>query len=102
MAGPQTGQLTATSAPVFGAYSYNWRVALKSAPNVFVREVQTTAASNTFEGLTAWSGLLRPAQRRRFRRPERLERRRRNDGDVGRRSRDVRISPTSSFLSAST
>lgn len=51
-AGPKSGQLSATSYPVFGAYSYNWRVALKSAPNVFVQEVQTTAASNIFEGLT--------------------------------------------------
>jgi hypothetical protein len=51
-AGPQSGQLSAVSAPVFGAYSYNWRVALASAPTVFIQQVQTTAASNIFEGLT--------------------------------------------------
>jgi len=28
------------------------RVALVSAPTVFVKQVQTTAASNTFDGLT--------------------------------------------------
>jgi hypothetical protein len=31
---------------------YNWRVALATAPTVFVKEKQTTAASNTFDGLT--------------------------------------------------
>ena len=50
--GPLTGQLDAVSAPVFGAYTYNWRVALASAPTVFVQQVQTTAARNTFSGLT--------------------------------------------------
>jgi hypothetical protein len=51
--GPLTGQLEAISAPVFGAYTYNWRVALSSAPTVFVQQVQTTAARNIFTGLTA-------------------------------------------------
>ena len=37
---------------MFGAYSYNWRLALASAPTVFVQQVQTTAASNIFSGLT--------------------------------------------------
>ena len=51
-AGPQSGQLSAVSAPVFGAYTYNWRLALASAPTVFIQQVQTTAASNIFTGLT--------------------------------------------------
>jgi hypothetical protein len=38
--------------PINGAYIYNWRVALASAPTVYVKQVQTTAASNTFDGLT--------------------------------------------------
>ena len=50
--GPKSGQLSAVSAPVFGAYTYNWRLALASAPTVFIQQVQTTAASNIFEGLT--------------------------------------------------
>ena len=50
--GPLSGQLEAISAPVFGAYTYNWRVALVSAPTVFVQQVQTTAARNIFTGLT--------------------------------------------------
>jgi hypothetical protein len=51
-AGPKSGQLSAVSYPVFGAYTYNWRLALASAPTVFVQEIQTTAASNVFSGLT--------------------------------------------------
>jgi hypothetical protein len=50
--GPKKGQMEAVSAPVFGAYTYNWRVALASAPTVFVQEVQTTASRNIFSGLT--------------------------------------------------
>jgi hypothetical protein len=50
--GSLTGELNATTPPVFGAYTYNWRVALASAPNVFVQQSQTTAARNTFVGLT--------------------------------------------------
>jgi hypothetical protein len=50
--GSLTGQLDAISSPVFGAYTYNWRVALASTPNVFVQQPQTTAARNTFSGLT--------------------------------------------------
>ena len=33
-------------------YTYNWRVALASAPTAYVVEQQTTAASDIFEGLT--------------------------------------------------
>ena len=50
--GPVTGSLSAVTPPINGAYIYNWRVALASAPTVFVKQVQTTAASNTFDGLT--------------------------------------------------
>ena len=35
-----------------GAYIYNWRVALASAPTTYVKQVPTTAASNTFDDLT--------------------------------------------------
>ena len=50
--GPVTGSMTAVVPPVFGAFTYNWRVALASAPTVFVRTAQTTAARNTAFGLT--------------------------------------------------
>jgi hypothetical protein len=50
--GALSGQLDAVSAPVFGAYTYNWRLALASAPTVYVQQLQTTAARNTFSGLT--------------------------------------------------
>ena len=50
--GPVTGSLNALSPPVSGSYIYNWRVALASAPTTYVKQQQTTAASNTFEGLT--------------------------------------------------
>jgi hypothetical protein len=50
--GPVTGSLNASSPPVGGAYVYNWRVALASVPTTYVKQQQTTAASNTFEGLT--------------------------------------------------
>lgn len=35
-----------------GAYAYNWRVALASAPTVFVQTVQTTGSRRTFDNLT--------------------------------------------------
>jgi hypothetical protein len=50
--GAVTGSLAASTSPVVGSYIYNWRVALASAPAVYVKQVQTTAASNTFDGLT--------------------------------------------------
>ncbi len=50
--GALSGELDAVTAPVFGGYTYNWRVALVSAPNVFVQQSQTTAARNTFDSLT--------------------------------------------------
>ncbi len=35
-----------------GAYAYNWRVALASAPTVYVQTTQATGARHTFVGLT--------------------------------------------------
>jgi hypothetical protein len=34
------------------AYIYNWRVALASAPDVYLQQTQTTAADDLFSGLT--------------------------------------------------
>ena len=51
--GPTTGTLKARTGKVNGAYAYNWRVALATAPGVYVQTAQTTAAKITFEGLTA-------------------------------------------------
>lgn len=50
--GPITGTLTARTGKVDGAYAYNWRVALASAPTVVLQTEQTTATRNTFEALT--------------------------------------------------
>ena len=50
--GPVTGSLSASTPPIGGAYIYNWRVALASAPTTYVKQQQTTAASNTFDSLT--------------------------------------------------
>ena len=50
--GARTGELDAAAAPLAGAGIYNWRVTTAAAPNVVVQSAQTTAASNTFTGLT--------------------------------------------------
>ena len=50
--GPRTGELTASASPMNGAAIYNWRVTTDAAPNTVVQTAQTTAASNTFTGLT--------------------------------------------------
>ena len=50
--GPVTGSLIAVSPPVYGASAYNWRIALASAPTVYVQTKQSTGARMTFEGLT--------------------------------------------------
>ena len=47
--GAVTGSITVAAPPVYGASSYNWSVALDSAPEV---EVQTTGARTAFNGLT--------------------------------------------------
>jgi len=38
--------------PVKGGYAYNWRVALASAPTVYVQTAQTTGGRTKFAGLT--------------------------------------------------
>jgi hypothetical protein len=50
--GAVSGSLDASTQPISGAYIYSWRVALASAPATYIKQVQTTAASNTFDGLT--------------------------------------------------
>jgi len=50
--GPVSGSIAAHTPKVKGSYSYNWRLALASAPTVFLQEAQTTAARTTFLGLT--------------------------------------------------
>jgi hypothetical protein len=50
--GELSGQLYASMPPVFGAAIYNWRLSAASAPTVVLQTAQTTAASNTFSGLT--------------------------------------------------
>jgi hypothetical protein len=56
--GARTGELNASTPPMPNAYIYNWRVALASAPDAYVLEQQTTAASDTFEGLTPGQNYL--------------------------------------------
>jgi len=51
--GPVTGSMISVVSPVLGAFIYNWRLALASAPTVFVRTAQTTSARTTAYGLTA-------------------------------------------------
>ena len=50
--GPVTGSLKASSTPLYGASSYNWSVALPSAPETDVKTAQTTGARAEFTGLT--------------------------------------------------
>jgi hypothetical protein len=50
--GMLTGTLRAVISPLNGAYAYNWRIALASAPTVYVQTAQTTGGRNTFEDLT--------------------------------------------------
>src|SRR5207237_10716022 len=59
--GSRTGELNASTPPIPNASVYSWRVALASAPDAYVLEQQTTAASDTFEGLTPWADLPRRA-----------------------------------------
>ncbi len=51
--GPVTGTLRAVISPLNGGYAYNWRIALASAPTVFVQTAQTTGGRVMFEDLTA-------------------------------------------------
>lgn len=50
--GPTTGTLKATTQRVYGASLYTARVALASAPEVYVQTVQGTGSRFLFEGLT--------------------------------------------------
>ncbi len=47
-----SGELDAATSPVNGASTYNWRVALASAPDVYVQTAQTTGGRMVFEALT--------------------------------------------------
>ena len=51
--GPSSGVLVAKTGSIPGAACYNWRLALASAPNVYVQVAQTTAARVTFADLIA-------------------------------------------------
>lgn len=48
----KSGQLDVSISPIYGAASYNWRLALASAPTTFVQNAQTTGGRYTFDGLT--------------------------------------------------
>ena len=50
--GPTSGSIKARTVKIKGAYSYNWRLSLSSAPTIYLEEVQTTAARYIFTGLT--------------------------------------------------
>jgi len=50
--GARTGELHAVAGPLVGASIYNWRLTTDAAPDVVLQTAQTTAASNTFTGLT--------------------------------------------------
>lgn len=50
--GKLSGQLDAATSPIYGGQAFLWRVALDSAPEVYVQTAQTTAASASFYDLT--------------------------------------------------
>ena len=50
--GALSGTLNAVTSPVYGATSYNWSLALESAPDTDVQTQQTTGARTQFTGLT--------------------------------------------------
>jgi hypothetical protein len=51
--GTHSGTLASGTAPVYGAGAYNWRLALASAPTVYVQTAQTMGGRVVFAGLTA-------------------------------------------------
>ena len=51
--GGTSGELYASTSPVYGASSYNWSVALASAPDKSVQTMQTTGGRVTFAGWAA-------------------------------------------------
>ncbi|MEY4385843.1 MAG: hypothetical protein RLY20_1126 [Verrucomicrobiota bacterium] len=50
--GARTGELNAVVASVAGAACYNWQLSTAAEPDVVLQLVHTTAARNTFTGLT--------------------------------------------------
>jgi hypothetical protein len=48
----KSGTLYASTSPVYGAASYNWSVALASAPDKSTQTAQTIGGRYTFDGLT--------------------------------------------------
>jgi hypothetical protein len=50
--GPNTGMLSTSTRRLRGSYTYCFRVALASAPTVYIQTVLTTSVRHTFEGLT--------------------------------------------------
>jgi hypothetical protein len=54
----KAGQMLASIPPVYGASIINWRVALKSAPDVYVQTAQTPGGRVTFNGLTRGQAYL--------------------------------------------
>ena len=50
--GVVSGTVMVAPPPVYGASSYNWTLALESAPEVSVQTAQTTGARLEFSGLT--------------------------------------------------
>jgi hypothetical protein len=50
--GMSSGNLDCLVAPIFGAATYNWQIAVASAPDVILQTAQTTGGRNTFSGLT--------------------------------------------------
>jgi hypothetical protein len=50
--GPRSGELRASAEPVNGAGIYNWQLSTAANPAQLIQTLQTTAASNTFTGLT--------------------------------------------------
>jgi len=50
--GTHSGEMFASTPPIANSLLYTWRVALASAPDAYLIQEQTSAASDTFEGLT--------------------------------------------------
>ena len=49
--GPQSGDLTATVKPIYGAKIYNWVIALTSSPDLVIQTVQSTGSRAILRGL---------------------------------------------------
>ena len=53
-----SGELDASTPPITGAYTYNWRLALATAPDVYVQTAQTIGGRNLFAELTPGQNYL--------------------------------------------